>query len=470
MIRLAEFTLLVALPVLLAAPCSAELLPAKLRAMLKKSASLGLDRFPIGFWNYTNLTEHGEHMDEAEVEEWADAGFSVTMSPSFDPGKPEQVQHIRRLLKWANERHMKLILCDPRTHGPAGREPGKAVSIPEGQAQRIEAALADFRGSPAVFGFHIGDEPGESNNDAYFACYRMLRKAAPRLHPFMNLLPHYSGAEERVGYPNWPDYLDAAVTKSRLDFLCYDCYSQMNPGASGWDMYFDNLRLHREAAWRNGVPFWTTLLSVGHFRYRCPNYDELRWQFNTAISSGANGILWFFYYMRQPHANYRLSPVDENWDRTQTYYDIRRFQKAFHRRYGDLFLRLAPTRVTLWPHAFGGGQVFTPNELVSEVKPDKRGHPLILGEFADIERRRYVMLVNNSTTDNVHAALTFPGADVRIYSWNWHGKEAEGGAYCADAVEHTDNGLRLRHWLAPGQEAVYRLDSERIRSAGITTK
>ena len=42
-------------------------LPQNLRAMLDKSASLSLQRFPIGFWNYTNLTEHAQYMDEAET-------------------------------------------------------------------------------------------------------------------------------------------------------------------------------------------------------------------------------------------------------------------------------------------------------------------------------------------------------------------------------------------------------------------
>jgi len=438
--------------------------------MLEKSASLALNRFPIGFWNYTNLTEHERYMDEAEVEEWADAGFTVTMSPSFDPANPNQLYHMRKLLAWADKRGMKLIVCDPRTYGPHHGDAAQPVPVPADQAEKIPAAVSGFRDSPALFGFHIGDEPNRFNNDAYFESYRMTKQAAPKLHPFMNLLPYWHGAESHVGYPTWGDYLDAAAQKSNLDFLCYDCYAQMNPGTSGWDMYFENLRLYREAAWRNGVPFWTTILSVGHFRYRCPNYDELRWQFNTAICSGANGILWFFYYMRQPHANYRLSPVDENWDRTQTYYDLRRFQKAFHRHYGDLFLRLAPTRVAFYPQAFGGGEVFLPDELVAEVKPDKEGHPLLLGEFVDIEGRRYVMLVNNSTTDSVRAALTFPGADVKIYSWNWSGQEYEGGAYCADSTQRTDAGLTVWHWLAPGQEAVYRVDSEGIRRAEITGK
>ncbi|UCH33441.1 MAG: hypothetical protein JSV65_12785 [Armatimonadota bacterium] len=468
--KFVDIGLAAAVLLVLAAPLGAAELPANLRSMLEKSASLGLDRFPIGFWNYTNLTAHGQYMDEAEVEEWADAGFTVTMTPSFDPGKPEQVEHMRRMLEWADARGMKLIICDPRTYGPHHGEATDPVPVPADHAQKIAAALADFRGSPAVFGFHIGDEPNRFNNDAYFESYRMLGEAAPDLHPFMNLLPYWHGAEGYVGYETWGDYLDAAVRKSNLDFLCYDCYAQMNPGTSGWDMYYENLREYREAAQRGGVPFWTTILSVGHFRYRCPNYNELRWQFNTAIASGANGILWFFYYMRQPHDNYRLSPVDENWDRTQTYYDIRRFQKAFHRHYGDLFLRLAPTRVTFTPEAYGGGEVFTPNELVAEVTPDKEGHPLLLGQFVDIEGRRYVMLVNNSTDESVNAALTFPGADVKIHSWNWSGQEHEGGAYCAGRTSRSDAGLRVSHWLAPGQEAVYRVDSEAIRAAAVAVK
>jgi hypothetical protein len=466
MTRLILAALALGLTLLLAVPVSAAPLPANLRAMLDKSASFGLDRFPIGFWSYTNLTEHTKYMDEAEVEEWADAGFTVTMSPSFDPAKPDQVEHMRRLLGWADKRGMKLILTDPRAAGPHHGGGTEIVTVPKDHAANVRAAVADFRDNPAVFGFHIGDEPNRYNNDAYFESYRLTKRAAPQWHPFVNLLPYWHGAESYVGYPTWGDYLDAAVKQGNMDFLCYDCYAQMNPGTSGWDMYFENLREYREAAWRNGVPFWTTILSVGHFRYRCPNYDELRWQFNTAVASGANGILWFFYYMRQPHANYRLSPVDENWDRTQTYYDIRRFQKAFHRHYGDLFLRLAPTRVTFAPKAWGGGAVFTPNELVSKIEPD--GWPVLLGEFVDIEGRRYVMLVNNSTTESAHITLTFPGADVKVYSWNWSGKEYEGGAYCADNSQRTDDGLRVGHWLAPGQEAVYRVDSAAIRAAAVT--
>lgn len=49
--------------------------------------------------------------------------------------------------------------------------------------------------------------------------------------------------------------------------------------------------------------------------------------------------------MRQPHANYRLVPVDEHWNRTHAYDDLRHIQKSFHRFYGDIFTRILCTKV-----------------------------------------------------------------------------------------------------------------------------
>ena len=440
----------------------AQEVPKTVRAIIEKTQSFGLKAYPISFWSYTNLGEHGKYMDEAEVEEWADAGFTVPQSPRCDPKDPQQKAHMLKMLDWAHQRGMKLILCDPR--GYATKGPGGAGGlISSDYADGVKAAVKDFGSHPATFGFHVGDEPDADFKLAFFECYRVQKQIAPKLHPFANLLPWYPGAPKRAGADTWPNYLDEFVQKSNADLISYDHYAQMNPGQAGWNGYFENLRLYREASLRNGVPFWNTILSVGHFRYRCPNYDDIRWQFNTTVAAGANGVLWFFYYMRQPHANYRLSPVDEHWDRTDTYYDIRRVQKSFHRMYGDLFTRIVTTRMTLFPEAMGGCEAFTPNDVISRVLPDSEGHPIMLGEFVDLEGRRYAMVVNNSTTENTNVGITFPGEDVKVYSWDWYGNEYEGGAYGAHGQIRDEHGLTIRHYLAPGQEAVYRVES---KSAG----
>lgn len=452
-------TLAAIAPALLAALCvpsPAEEVPPTVKAVIERAQSLGLGKYPVSFWSYTNLGEHGQYMDEAEVDEWADAGFTCPQSPSFDPADPEQVAHMHRLLAWAGARGMKLILCDPRCNARWEDRDGTLV-VPEGYAEGVRAAVAEFGDEPALLGFHIGDEPDAAMKDAFFECERIQREIAPHLHPFANLLPHFPGIEERAGTDTWPNYLDEFCRESSADILCYDCYAQMNPGLSGWEDYYRNLRLYREAMLRNGVPFWNTVLSVGHFNYRCPSYDDIRWQFNTTVASGAHGLLWFFYYMRQPHCNYRLAPIDEHWNRTETFESVRRVQKSFHRFYGDLFSRLVVTRVTFSPEPFGGGARFTPNGIVSAFAPETA--PVLLSEFVDAEGRRYVMLVNNSTTENTRVSITFPGEDARAFSWDWNGREYEGGAYGQLGTTRDERGLTIDHFLAPGQEAVYRVDS-----------
>ena len=93
---------------------------------------------------------------------------------------------------------------------------------------------------------------------------------------------------------------------------------------------------------------------------------------------------------------------------------------------------------------------------------DERFHaksPNMVGEFVDTKGQRYVMVVNNSMTDSVSVCITFPGQDARVFSWNWSGQEREGPAYCGSAPSRDKNGLTIGHWLAPGQEAVYRVQS-----------
>ncbi len=425
--------------------------PPKVAAMIAKSKSFGLGKYPISFWSYTNLKEHGSHFTEAEVASWADAGFTVPQTPSCDPADLAQKAQMLHILDWIGKHGIKAIVCDPRSYW----RPGEGGKLAPDFADKFRAAVKDFGAHPAVFGFHVGDEPDADAKKSFFEACRVQKEIAPKLHPYANLLPWFPGIEKRAGTDTWPNYLDEFAKDANADLVSYDCYAQMNPGESGWAFYFENLRLYREAALRNGIPFWNTLLSVGHFNYRVPNEDEIRWQFNTTIASGAHGILWFFYYMRQPEANYRTSPVDEHWNRTPTYDYIRRVQKSFHKRYGDLFTRLACTRVRFFPKALGQGEEFVPDGIVSAVS----GGRVLVSTFVDEKGQRYAMIVNLSMTESSHVSVTFPGADVKVFSWDWNGHEYEGNAYSADSSERKADGLVVNHWLAPGQEAMYRVQS-----------
>ena len=397
-----------------------------------------LETFPIGFWNYAPIAV----FDEAKIQEWADAGVTLTMGPEFSATE-ENVTLMKRILDWADERNVKVIVCDPRTRAK--------TPLPDDFAAQAARAVADFGRHRATFGFHILDEPGVPQFQPTCDAVRTVKQAAPDLHPFVNLLPWYEGVGPRVGYDDWGAYLDDFLKKSGMAFLCYDCYAQMNPGKAGWPMYFRNLNEYRAAAKRNGVPFWTTILSVGHFNYRCPSEDDIRWQFNSAVAYGAQGILYFFFYMRHPHDNYRLSPIDEFWDRTATFDSLKRVNKGFIKRYGRLFLDLELIKPMQWPEPTEGCLPFEPDDLIREVRSSDR-RPLIISRFVDKQGRPWVAIVNNTTDVSTHATLVFHGANTKAHQLNWDNQEVGVG------VRRAEDSASVSHWLAPGQMEVYRVE------------
>lgn len=123
--------------------------------------------------------------------------------------------------------------------------------------------LADFGDHPAVFGFHIGDEPRAEDEADCAAAYRIQLEMAPHLTPFLNHFPWHENINMLLDTTDYEQWLEQFIQKSGTKLLCYDCYSQMNPEEDGIEMYFHNLKVFSEAARATGVPLWTTLLSVG---------------------------------------------------------------------------------------------------------------------------------------------------------------------------------------------------------------
>jgi hypothetical protein len=407
--------------------------------IMAASANLNdsLDTFPIGFWNYASVSV----FDEAKVQEWQDAGMTLTMGPGYE-ATPESIAHMKQVLDWSEKRNIKVIVCDPRLHGTSSNS--------QGYADRVKQAVEDLGKHRSAFGFHILDEPAKEDFQAVCDAVRINRTVAPDLHPFVNHLPWFPGAEKRVGFDTWQAYLEAFITKSGAEFLSYDCYMQMNPGKSGWAQYFRNLSEYREAAKRHGIPFWNTILSVGHFHYRCPSEDDVRWQFNTSIAYGAQGILYFFFYMRQPHDNYRLAPIDEFWHRTPIFDSLARVNKGFVKRYGRLFLELDLQKAMQWPESLPGCQAFEPDDLISSVSADGKRW-LIVSRFLDKQGRPWIALVNNSVRESTLATITLKGAETKAFALNWENEETSVG------VKTVSGGVELEHWLAPGQMEVYRV-------------
>jgi len=406
----------------------------------------GLMSFPLGFWNYTHVGQQ----PATSVRDWQAAGMTLTLGPEYGPDSLE-IEGMRAILDAAAQAGIRVILCDSRTRWRTLVESGEKQ-----YRDGIRAALRQFGGHPATFGFHVGDEPGAADFESACKAMRILKEMAPNLSPFLNLLPWHPGVEGVVGFASWSAYLDAYVASARPDFLCYDCYSQMNPGPVGLDMYFRNLREYREAAVRAGIPFWTTLLSVGHFRYRCPTENDFRWQLNTALAHGAQGILYFFFYMRAPHDNYRVSPIDEHGERTETFAWLSRVNRTFLKTHAERMRHLLLRTVGHVGTAQGGWPLFDGAGLVSRATT-ANGTPLIVSEFKHTNGADYVMVVNNSQTESDQATVWFRGRKPSVYRVGWMNVETPADRGDGWQAARGEDFVTVRPWLAPGQMELYRL-------------
>ena len=434
----------------------------QVQSIIAKSKALGIRDYPVGFWNYAALANAPVPFNETEIASWQDAGFTLVQSPTFNPSSPKQVQEIRSILELAWKHGLKVLLRDPRGESHQGEA---LQEINDAYRNKLKAILKDFNEYPAFLGLCIGDEPDEKIKGTLFAASRVFKEVAPDKVAFANYLPWWEPSEtedcvKTVGATSWPSFLDEIAEKAAPDFYSYDMYHQMKPGKVGWNNYFENLTLWREASLRNGIPFWNTLLCAGHFLYRVPNIDELRWQFMTTVAAGAHGVLWFHYYQSDFDINYRQLPVNWLGERTQTYEDLRLIQRQFQKTYGDLF-----TRIVCLSHSFIGEKygftnvsLFTGNDYVASITTNPKNHPLMVSEFVDALKRPYIMVVNNSTTDSTWMTITFKESVKKLISFR-NAKEVD---FAVSAVRRlSDHPLAIQHVLAPGQEVIWRITSER---------
>ena len=407
-----------------------------------------MDKFPIGFWNYTRTGDLGPEA----VKDWADLGMTFAISPEYYDGCDKGA--MLRILDACEERGVKVILSDHRARWWSGEDEA-------GCEAAFRAAYEDFGRHPAVIGFHVGDEP--TTEEKFAAAARACRvqlKVAPELTPHLNFLPYWEGQEETIlKAPSFEDWARRFTEEADLKILCYDCYVQMNPEEAGTHQYYTNLRKFASGAEAAGIDPWTTLLSVGHFRYRVPSEDDLRWQLNTAVASGMKGILWFFVYERKPMSNYRLPPIDEFGERTETFSRLSRVNRHFLHQFGDFFLHAEHCGTYHTVKSYGGYPLFEPGKtdgILTDVTCPQ-GLPAVVGFFT-LNGEKHVAVVNNSVKESGMFVLHVPKETKVFERFTWDRtyvrlKDAAWDAHYAESETELTGG----DWLAPGQMKLYRL-------------
>ena len=411
--------------------------------------------FPMGFWG----TQAIDDVPLTDVADWAACGMTLTVAPHYSPD-PERKKKLLALLDECHKFGIRLILSDSRTTWRG------ASTDPEGYRSRVAEAVADFGSHPAVFGFHLGDEPQHTSFDDIRAAAKIQLELAPHLTPYLNHFPGWPGHTPLWGCNSFEEWTHEIIPSLGVPLISFDNYTQMNPfgDGKGVDDYYTSLRVYSEAAAVMKVPFWSIVLSVGHFRYRCPNEDDIRWQLYTSVIHGAKGVIWFYYRMMRSHINYRNAPVNELGEKTETWTWLSRQLRLFHKTYGPLMMRLTHKGSWHLGRVYGGWDEWREGvhkyaiNFISNHNLDG-----VFSRFTDDEGNEYVAILNNDQKESGMFHLIFDPSVKRLW------RTCFGGVEHDVATDHWDANYRINEqgniisgtWLAPGQMEIYRLEIEK---------
>lgn len=408
-------------------------------------------QFPIGFWNILRTSQFGPEA----VNDWVDFGTTLTTGGVYSPeyGK----ENYWKVLDACAEKGIQILVEDTRMDYHKSGEPG--------YEDRVKEAIADFAWHPAVYGFHLGDEPDGHQTEDAIRAVQVCKRLCPEKKTYLNLLPWYSdqygGVEARVAIQtDYKEYLLNFVRRSGIDILSYDCYFQLEElhgklTERALETYFRNLRIFQETAAETGVELWYTTLAVGHMFYRCPTEDDIRWEINTAVAHGVNALFYWFLYSGFYNANYRVAPINELFERTETFQWISTENRLFQKVFGKLFTELELEQAYHVKETFGGFPLLEESEdpYLQQVK-STTDMPLIVSRFHRKERDGYVYyaIVNNSMREPASVYITLK-KPMEVFEMR--GESGE--------IKHRPRGTmeEIQYWYAPGQMWVIALKDDR---------
>lgn len=369
-------------------------------------------KIDVSFWNYTRL--NACRLSPREVaREWKDLGITVGFSFRYDP-KEDSRDAMIELIEACEQLGLRLIVYDLRVYSPPEN------FSEEEYAAQVKAAAEDFGKYPAVAGFYLGDEPSKAQFERYRRAIAVLSSVTDK-PAFMNFswcdahLKDFSGREEYAAF------LTRFVRETGLKLVANDRYSclharEYEPGflELGTDKYFADLNLFRKVACACGVRYWTSLCSVGHWMYRTPDETDIRWQINTAVAHGAEGIQWFFLYQHRFADDYYSYPVDIYGEKSEVYGYLRRHCRTLNDHTAAELGDARFSRVWHTEKSYGGTPLLQRGDAEIFVCSD-HGQCGIVSEFTDGPQKRYLLVNGDRKSPELYYIERPDGSKYHIW-------------------------------------------------------
>ncbi|MBQ5401963.1 MAG: hypothetical protein IIU16_03505 [Bacteroidales bacterium] len=159
----------------------------------------------------------------------------------------------------------------------------------------VDSLVVRFRNHPALYGWHICDEPNIDRIPDLKAIKDRI-EALDADHPvYINLCP--LGSMRALGTDFYRDYIETFVRDCNMKLLSYDCYPAMDYGIIEWWNLCNEAVLN--VTRKYGVPFWGFAATCWIDRegqnnmHAKPTLENVRLTVNTHLAYGAQVMQYF---------------------------------------------------------------------------------------------------------------------------------------------------------------------------------
>jgi len=276
--------------------------------------------------------------------------------------------------------------------------------------EQLDALIARVGKHPALYSYHLIDEPSTSQFSALGKLVAYLRQRDPAHLAYINLFPTYA-TNQQLGTKGdvvtaYQEYLLHYVEQVKPALVSYDHYQFKLKGDG--DQYFLNLAMIRRAAQEAGVPFLNIVQACtwAPDTMRIPKADELRYLVYSTLAYGAQGISYYVY----AHPNHHGSLVSLDGTPGPLYHAV----KSYNREFVAMARELQPLRSLGVYHTSMREPGCEPPAADAPFRLDSAPSPasprgFLLGLFGATEKPTHVAVANLDYTAEVKAALAGPG-------------------------------------------------------------
>lgn len=314
------------------------------------------------------------------------AGFNICM---LELGDATTNQHA---LTEADSLGLKLFITDKNVDNLIGGNSNTLFTI--------DSLTQLYKQHGSFGGILLANKPGLDDFESIVSLVDYYHSKHAEVTPFIQALPLYANPS-RLDTTNYFDYLSLFAQKLKPAVMGVEHFGVLQSGLR--DEFFPNLSLLRRAALNANKPFWAYALAVPFNEHPDVVHSHLRLQLYAGLAFGAKGVQYSsFFPPKQDSYKYGDALLDDNGERTQTYWDALAINSEIT-KLGPTLIGLTSTDVCFSdpvpPNAVG----FTPGLPIVKI-----GAPTMLaGFFHDAANASYVMLVNTDMDYGKLARVTF---------------------------------------------------------------